>query len=75
MPASTTTTKTYYVNLLINKLHPEMKKRGRDLILNGVILRHDNASAHTSYVLSTIDNLRYELLHHPPLSPGLAPGD
>ena len=35
-----------------------------------------NASVHTSYhVLSTIHNLRYELLRRPPYSPDLAPSD
>ena len=58
VPAGTTITKTYYANLLINKLHPEIKKRRRGLISTGVILHHDNASASTSYhVLSTIHNL------------------
>ena len=65
IPAGTTITNTYYANLLINKLHPEIKKRRRGLISTGVILHHDNALAHTSYhVLSTIHNLRYELLRH-----------
>ena len=58
VPAGTTITKIYYANLLINKLHPEIKKRRRGLISTGVILHHDNASAHTSYhALSTIHNL------------------
>ena len=62
--------------LLINKLHPKIKKRRRGLISTWVILHHDDASAHTSYhVLSTIHNLRYELFRHPPYSPDLAPGD
>ena len=63
-------------NLLINKLHPKIKKRRRGLISTDVILHHDNASAHTSYsVLSAMHNLRYELLHHPPYSPDLTPSD
>ena len=60
----------------VNKLRPEIKKRRRTLISTDVILHHDNALSHTSYhVLSTIDNLRYELLRHPPYSPDLAPSD
>ena len=66
----------HYVNVLINKLYPEIKKRCRGLISNGVILHHDNASVHTSYhVLSTIDNLQHELLRHPSYSLGLAASD
>ena len=76
VPAGTTITKIYYANLLLNKFHPKIKKRRRGLISTGVILHHDNASAHTSYhVLSTIHNLRYELLRHSPYSPDLAPSD
>ena len=76
VPAGTTITKTYYVNLLINKLYLEIKRRRRGLISTDAILHHDNASAHKSYhVLSTIYNLRYELLRHPPYSPDLAPSD
>ena len=76
VPAGTTISKTYYANLLIDKLHPEIKERRQGLISAGIILHHDNASAHTSYyVLSTIHNLRYELLRHPPYSPDLAPSD
>ena len=76
VPAGTTITNIYYANLLINKLHPEIKERRRDLISPGVILHHDNASVHTSYyVLSTIHNLRYELFRHPPYFPDLAPSD
>ena len=74
--AGTTIIKTYYANLLINKLHREIKKRRRGLISTGVILHHDNASAHTLYpILSTIHNLRYELLRHPSYSSDLAPSD
>ena len=76
VPAGTIITKTYYGNLLINKLHPEIKNRRRDLISTDVFLHHDNALAHTScHVLSSTHNLRYELLHHLPYSPDLAPSD
>ena len=53
-----------------------MKERRRGLISTDVILHCDNGSAHTScHVLSTIHNLRYELLHHPSYSLDLAPND
>ena len=71
VPAGKMITRTYYGNLLINKLHPKIKNRRRGLISTDVILHHDNASAHTScHVLSSTHNLQYELLHHPPYSPG-----
>jgi histone-lysine N-methyltransferase SETMAR len=76
VPPGTTITKTYYANILSNELHPEIKKQRRGLISAGVILHHDNAPVHTSHLVSsTIHNLKYELLRHPPYSPGLAPSD
>ena len=76
MPVGGTITKEYYANILVNELHPEIKKQRRGLITTGVILQHDNAPAHTSHlVLSTIHNLKYELLRHPSYSPDLSPSD
>ena len=76
VPAGTIITKTYYGNLLINKLYPKIKNRRRGLISTDVILHHYNVSAHTScHVLSSTHNLRYELLHHSPYSQDLAPSD
>jgi histone-lysine N-methyltransferase SETMAR len=75
-PLGVTITKTYYANILANKLDQEIKKQRRGLISAGVILQHDNAQAHTSYLVSSsIHNLKYELLRHPPYSPDLASSD
>ena len=69
-PVSITITETYYADVLVNKLHLEIKKQRRSLISAGVILHHDNASAHTSHLVSsTIHNLKYELLRQPHYSP------
>jgi histone-lysine N-methyltransferase SETMAR len=74
VPPGTTITKAYYANILSNELHPEIKKQRRGLISAGVILHHDNAPVHTSHLVSsTIHDLKYELLRHPPYSPNLAP--
>ena len=71
-----TITRTHYADILVNKLHPEIKKQWRSLISAGVILHHDNAPAHKSYLVSsTVQNLRYELLRHPPYSLDLAPSN
>ncbi|CAF1081757.1 unnamed protein product [Rotaria sp. Silwood1] len=76
VPAGVTITKTYYANILVNELHPEIKKQRRGLISAGVILHHHNAPAHISHLVSsTIHDLKYELLRHPPYSPDLAPSD
>ena len=67
---------TLYADILVNKLHPEIKKQRRDFISAGVILHHYNSPAHTSFLLSsTIHDLKYELLRHPPYPPDLAPND
>ena len=73
-PVGITITKTYYEDILMNKLHPEIKKRWRGLISTGVILHHDNASAYTAFLVSSTNpDLKYRLLRHPPGSPDLIP--
>lgn len=75
-PVGTTITKTYYENILVNELHPEIKKQRRGLLSAGVILHHGNAPAHTSHLVSSaIHNLQYEVLRHPPYSSDLMPSD
>ncbi|CAF3559456.1 unnamed protein product [Rotaria sp. Silwood1] len=51
IPPGTTITKTYYANILVNELHPEIKKQRRVLISVGIILHHGNAPAHTSHLV------------------------
>jgi len=76
VPVGVTITKTYYANILANELDQEIQKQRRGLISAGGILQHENAPAHTSYLVSsTIHNLKYELLRHPPYSPDLAPSN
>ena len=66
----------HYADILVNKLHPEIKKQRQSLISDGVILHYDNAPVHTSFLVSsTTHDLKYELLRHLPYSPDLAPSD
>jgi len=75
-PEGVTITKAYYANLLMNELHPQIRKVRRGLISAGVILQHDNARPHTSHFVSGIvHDLKYELLRHPAYSPDLAASD
>jgi hypothetical protein len=63
MPISIIIIDAYHANILVNELQSKTKKQRRRLIAAGVIIQHDNASAHTSHlVLSAIRNLKYELL-------------
>ena len=67
-----TITETYHADILVNKLHPEIKEQRRDLISAGVILHHDNVPPHTSFLVSsTIHDLKYDLLGHSSYSPVL----
>ena len=57
---SITIAKTYYADMLVNKLHPKIKKQRRSSISAGVILHHDNVSLRTFFLVS--HDLKYELL-------------
>ena len=71
-----TIAKTFDVDISVSKLLPEIKKQRRDLISTGVTLHHDNAPPHTSHLVSsTVHNLKYELLRHPPCNPDVTPSD
>ncbi|UYV73012.1 K02A2.6-like [Cordylochernes scorpioides] len=55
----------------LNEKRPELREKHKKLIL-----QHDNAPAHNATVVkSTIKDLGWELLPHPPYSPDLAPSD
>jgi histone-lysine N-methyltransferase SETMAR len=50
------------------------KRRGK--LIQGVLLLHDNAPAHTSQaVMAAATDCGFEILPHPPYSPDLAPSD
>ena len=70
-----TVTGAYYA-VELRKLHEALKSKRRGKLRRGVILLHDNAPAHTSAVAtSAATECGYELVPHPPYSPGLAPSD
>lgn len=65
----------YYVKLLdkldiiINEKRPGLQKKK-------IIFHQDNARPHTALItMAKINELKYELLQHPPYSPDLAPSD
>lgn len=70
-----TITGQYYCALL-DKFDAAWKKKRTHPYRNKLLFHHDNAPAH-SCLLTTqkLIELRYELLHHPPYSPDLAPCD
>ena len=76
MPRGNTVTSTTYADLLKNQLLPAVKSKRRGLLSTGVLLQHDNARSHTARsTVTTIQDLSFECLPHPPYSPDLAPSD
>ena len=76
MPGGITVNSAMYADLLKNHLHPAIKSERRGLLSRGVLLQHDNAGPHNAHsTVSTIQDLSFECLPHPPYSPDLAPTD
>ena len=70
-----TITGTYYANP-IGKCRVALKEKRRGKLRRDVLFHQDNAPAHTSSQARTsIRNVGFELLHHSPYSPDLAPSD
>ena len=75
-PGGITVNSAMYADLLKNHLHPAIKSERRGLLSRGVLLQHDNAGPHNAHsTVSTIQDLSFECLPHPPYSPDLAPSD
>ena len=65
----------YYVNLLL-RLSDETKKKWPHLAKKKVLFCQDNAPAHPPLItMLKINELRFQLLSHPPYSADLAPYD
>lgn len=65
----------YYIALL-DKLDAALKTKRKITQRTKFLFLHDNAPAHKSYkAMTKLDELRYELVLHPPYSPDLAPSN
>lgn len=65
----------YYCNLL-DQLDAKIHEKRPGLQHKKIIFHQDNAPAHKSVLsMSKFNELKYELLDHPPYSPDLAPSD
>lgn len=70
-----TITSAYYVSLL-NQLNDKIREKRSGLKKKKIIFLQDNAPAHKSFLTITkLNDLKYDLLDHPPYSPDLAPSD
>jgi len=66
MPRGSTVTSATYSNLREN-LKPAIRQKRRGLLTTGLCLLHDNARPHTATAtVSTIEELRFESIPHPP---------
>ncbi len=66
----------WYISVCLPEVFQEIENRWPNTGLHGLLLHHDNASAHTAAV--TLDFLAergVQLVTHPPYSPDLAPCD
>lgn len=77
VPPGTSVNGDYYQWVLREKLRPAIRKKRPNLLNDGVILLHDNASAHTkrTVVEMLTEDWSWEILPHPPYSPDLSPCD
>ena len=76
MPRRNTVNSATYADLLKNHLSLAIKSERRGRLNTGVLLQHENARPHTARsTVSTIQDLSFECLPHPPYSPDLATSD
>lgn len=65
-----------YSDILQNQLEPPIWRKCHGLLSSGVCLQHDNAQPHTAhYTVRQIQDIKLEVLLHPPYSPDLAPSN
>jgi len=65
-----------YIEMLIDRLKPEIRSSRRGQLSKGIVLLHDNARPHTAaHTVETLQKLMFVALAHPPYSPDIAPVD
>ena len=65
-----------YCMALLDRLSEEIKKKRPQMQKKKVLFYQDNAPCHKSMkTMVKLNELRFELLHHPAYSPDLAPSD
>ena len=75
VPTGTTVNGDYYASFIRHHLRPAIRKKRPDLLREGPIILHDNASPHTKrdVVQLLTEEYDWEVLQHPPYSPDLSP--
>ena len=60
----------------LRKLRRAIQNKRRRMLTTGVVLLHDNARPHTARCIAAVlTEFGWELFHHPPYNPDLAPSD
>ncbi|GBM70734.1 hypothetical protein AVEN_171467-1 [Araneus ventricosus] len=59
----------------IRKLQRAIQNRRLGMLAGAILLLHDNAHPHTAAATQLLDQFGWEIFHHPPYSPDLAPSD
>ena len=76
VPVGTTVNGEYYQWILREKVRPAVRRKRPNLLDEGVILLHDNASPHFKRcVVEMLAQWEWEVLSHPPYSPDMSPCD
>lgn len=76
LPKGTTINAEYYSNVLSGPLRQALAKKRPGKLHKRPLLQQDNARPHTARrTKEVLNDLRWELLPHPPYSPDLAPSD
>jgi hypothetical protein len=58
-----------------NHIRPRLRWKPRHLLATDPIILHGNARAHTADAVKDLSCWRWEILEHPPYSPGMSPCD
>jgi len=76
MPRGSTVTSATYSNLVRENLKPAIRHKRLGLLTKEVCILQDNARPHTATAtVSTIEDLRFECISHPPYSSDIAPSN
>ena len=76
VPPKTTVNSAYYRHFLQQNLRPALRKKRQNLLQDGVLILHDNATPHKAHtVQALLEEYQWETLPHAPYSPDLSPCD
>jgi histone-lysine N-methyltransferase SETMAR len=73
VPPGSSVTAAHYRKFLQDVLRPKICQKKSTMFAAGVLIFHDNARPHASgAVLEILEKYGWQVLHHPPYSPGMS---